>query len=119
VSDLWTGLLGCLDLGPQRALHDGQSDAHDGLYQVTVHRPGRSFAALTIIARQTRGVLLRKENCSHTAQDTRHAEFDSPNRRIMGSENGFGVDTRRWLMTELPQILSATNYAVAARGEAL
>ena len=29
----------------------------------------------------------------------------------MGSENGSRVDTRRWLMTELPQILSATNSA--------
>ncbi len=36
----------------------------------------------------------------------------------MSSENGFRVDTRRWLMTELPQILSATNSAPAARGEA-
>jgi hypothetical protein len=36
----------------------------------------------------------------------------------MGSGNGFRVDTRRWLMTELPQILSATSYARAPRGEA-
>jgi hypothetical protein len=38
--------------------------------------------------------------------------------RMMSSENGFRVDTRRWLMTELPQVLSATTYAPAARGEA-
>jgi hypothetical protein len=36
----------------------------------------------------------------------------------MGSENGFRVDTRRRLMTELPQILSATTYGRAPRGEA-
>jgi hypothetical protein len=36
----------------------------------------------------------------------------------MSSENGFRVDTRRWLVTELPQVLSATTYAPAARGEA-
>jgi hypothetical protein len=38
---------------------------------------------------------------------------------MMGSENGFRVDTRSRLMTELPQILSATDCARAARGETL
>jgi hypothetical protein len=37
----------------------------------------------------------------------------------MDSENGSGVDTRRCLVTELPQVLRATDHAVAARGEAL
>ena len=37
---------------------------------------------------------------------------------MVSSENGFRVDTRRQLMTELPQVLSATIYAPAARGEA-
>ena len=59
------------------------------------------------------------EKCSHIAQIGRFGESYSRRGRIIGSENGSGVDTRRWLMTELPQILSATNYAVAARGEAL
>jgi len=35
------------------------------------------------------------------------------------SENGFYVDTRGRLMTELPQILSAIDYARVARGETL
>jgi hypothetical protein len=38
---------------------------------------------------------------------------------MVGSENGSGVDTRRWLMTELPQVLKATDVVVAARGETL
>ena len=38
---------------------------------------------------------------------------------MMSSENGFRVDTRSRLMTELPQILSATGSARAARGEIL
>jgi hypothetical protein len=38
---------------------------------------------------------------------------------MLGSENGFHVDTRRWLVTELPEILRAANYAVSARGETL
>jgi hypothetical protein len=38
---------------------------------------------------------------------------------MIGSENGFHVDTHGAPMTELPQMLRATNNAVAARGEAL
>jgi len=38
---------------------------------------------------------------------------------MVDSENGSGVDTRRWLMTELPQVLRATDGVVAARGETL
>jgi hypothetical protein len=35
---------------------------------------------------------------------------------MITSENGFHVDTCRGLMTELPQMLRATNNAVAANG---
>jgi hypothetical protein len=38
---------------------------------------------------------------------------------MVASENGSGVDTRRWLMTELPQVLKATDVVVTARGETL
>jgi hypothetical protein len=38
---------------------------------------------------------------------------------MLGSGNGFGVDTRASLVTELPQILRATSQMVAARGETL
>jgi hypothetical protein len=55
---------------------------------------------------------------SHIAQNEQFGELYSRLERMMSSENGFRVDTRRWLMTELPQILSATTYGRAARGEA-
>jgi uncharacterized membrane protein YebE (DUF533 family) len=119
VPDLWTDLLGCLDLSPQRPLPDEQSGAHDIHDQVTVRHQGHFFATSIVAARQARGVLQRKENRSHIAQNLRFRELDSRNRRIITSENGFDVDTRRWLMTELPQVLGASNYAVTARGEAL
>jgi acyl-CoA thioesterase-2 len=38
-------------------------------YQVTRHHQGRSFAALTITARQPRGVLATSSVCMHTAED--------------------------------------------------
>ena len=38
-------------------------------YQVTRHHHGRSFAALTITARQPRGVLATSSVCMHTAED--------------------------------------------------
>jgi hypothetical protein len=38
---------------------------------------------------------------------------------MLDSENGFHVDTRGRLMTELPQVLSAIDDARAQRGETL
>ena len=56
---------------------------------------------------------------SHIVQNNEFRELHSHKVRMISSENESDVDTRRWLMTELPQILRATNYAVAARGETL
>jgi hypothetical protein len=157
VPDLWTDLLGCLDLH----IEDGE---RSGTHNVTLrflrpfrtdrwlllrqHSPvlahGRCFGrgdVLTedgaLVASYAQEALLRfrddgesvdtwpaaivavAEKRSHIAQNGRLGESYSRRGRILSSKNGSGVDTRRWLMTELPQILSATNYAVAARGEAL
>ncbi len=38
-------------------------------YQVTLHHQGRSFATLTIVASQPRGVLATGSVCMHTAED--------------------------------------------------
>ncbi len=56
---------------------------------------------------------------SHIAQNSQFRELHSHEVRMISSENESDVDTRRWLMTELPQILSAISYALAARGETL
>jgi hypothetical protein len=57
------------------------------------------------------------QKCSHIARIRHFGEADSRCVRMLSSENGFHVDTRSRLMTELPQILSAITNARAARGE--
>ena len=104
--DLWTDLLGCLQLrtrdgerpdAPDVLVFEGANQqlnyhrlfggqllgqfiraavfAREGRaddpvhYQVTRHHQGRSFAALTITARQPRGVLATSSVCMHAAED--------------------------------------------------
>lgn len=74
---------------------EGRVDEPVG-YQVTRHHQGRSFATLTITARQSRGVLATTSVCMHAAEDgpDRQAVDDVPD--VLGERHRVELDLIPW-----------------------
>ncbi len=65
-------------------------------YQVTRHHQGRSFATLTITARQSRGVLATSSICMHIAEKGPELQNTEPVPPVLGEEHRVELDLIPW-----------------------
>jgi len=65
-------------------------------YQATRHHEGRSFATVTITARQSRGVVATSSVCMHVVEDgpSRQSVADAP--EVLGPEHRIALDLIPW-----------------------
>ena len=65
-------------------------------YEAVRHHDGRSFGALTITARQSRGVLATSSVCMHTFEDGPQHQAVSPVPALLGPEHRVALDLIPW-----------------------
>jgi acyl-CoA thioesterase-2 len=65
-------------------------------YEVTRHHQGRSFATLTITARQSRSVLATSSICMHIAEGGPELQDTQPTPRVLGEEHRVELDLISW-----------------------
>ncbi|GGV28767.1 acyl-CoA thioesterase II [Actinomadura cremea] len=65
-------------------------------YEVTRHHEGRTFGTLTIVARQSRGVLATASVSVHGAEDGRERQADVPVPSVPGPEHAVSVGMFPW-----------------------